>query len=169
MRTFENSQRLEFLKRNLRNIMDWWRHTSTYTHTHTQVSHSPNAHKGVVWKSHSLARVSTSKLSVVPHLNPNPNPNPNPSKSIHPLHFILSYHVTTKKNLLFFGRDTLSAGSHPRRTSKAVIVVPNADIGQFVQRLNIKDGFSTLVNAIDSNGIAQLLIEIAIVNLRNTK
>jgi hypothetical protein len=46
-----------------------------------------------------------------------------------------------------------------------MIVVSNGHIHQFIQTLNVKDGSPPLMNAIDTYGIAQLLIEIAIVNL----
>lgn len=46
-----------------------------------------------------------------------------------------------------------------------MVVRADANISQIVQRFNIKDGFTSTVDAVDTDGVSKLLIEIAIVDL----
>ena len=63
-------------------------------------------------------------------------------------------------------RGSLSAGTHSRCAAETMVVRSDTNISQVVQRFNVKNSFSTFVNAVDTDGITELLVEIAIVNLR---
>jgi hypothetical protein len=88
---------------------------------------------------------------------------PQSNKSVYSFIRPVKLLATTRE--LLFCRGSLSAGSHTGCAPKAMIVVSNGYILQFVQSLNVKDGSPALMNAIDAYGIAQLCIEIAIINL----
>ena len=47
-----------------------------------------------------------------------------------------------------------------------MVVRSNSNISEIIERINIMDGLSPLVDAIDTHGITKLLVEIAIVNLQ---
>jgi hypothetical protein len=67
---------------------------------------------------------------------------------------------TSAVPLLLLGcRGPLSAGSHPRRATEAVVVGPDPHIQQFVQRPDIKDGHAA------ADAVAELLIEVTVIDL----
>ena len=46
-----------------------------------------------------------------------------------------------------------------------MVVRSDSNISQFIEGINVKDGLSTAMDAIDTYGITELLVEIAIVDL----
>jgi hypothetical protein len=62
-------------------------------------------------------------------------------------------------------RGTLSAGAHPRGATETVVVRPDSNISQLIKGIDVEDGLSPAMDAIDTNGITELLVEIAIVDL----
>ena len=62
-------------------------------------------------------------------------------------------------------RGALSAGPHSRGATKAVVVGADTDVSQVVEGFDVKDSLPPAVDAIDADGVPQLLVEIAIVYL----
>mmetsp|Transcript_26044 Transcript_26044/g.55809 ORF Transcript_26044/g.55809 Transcript_26044/m.55809 type:complete len:201 (-) Transcript_26044:1001-1603(-) len=46
-----------------------------------------------------------------------------------------------------------------------MVVGPDPNVSQIIEGLDVEDGFATAMDAVDTNGIAELLVEIAVVNL----
>ena len=90
---------------------------------------------------------------------------PQPFIFYHSTRMLVQSRSPRHKSVLLFRRGTLSAGSHSCSTSKAMIIGTYTDINQFLKRFKVKDCSTTPVNAIYTNGIAQLLIEITVINL----
>jgi hypothetical protein len=62
-------------------------------------------------------------------------------------------------------RGTLSAGAHSRCAAETVVVRPDSNISQFIEGIDVEDGLPPAMDAINTNGITELLVKIAIVDL----
>lgn len=62
-------------------------------------------------------------------------------------------------------RGTLSAGAHSRGTTETMIVRSDSNVSQIIKGIDVEDSFPPAMDAIDADGIAKLLVEIAIVDL----
>lgn len=62
-------------------------------------------------------------------------------------------------------RGTLSAGAHTCGATETVVVRSDSNISQLIEGIDVKDGLPPAMDAIDTNVITELLVEIAIVDL----
>jgi len=87
------------------------------------------------------------------------------SNRLHAVYSFLSHGARRNACICLLRRGTLSAGTHSRRTTETMVVRSNSNISQVIEGINVKDGLSPLVDAIDTHSISKLLVEITIVNL----
>ena len=74
--------------------------------------------------------------------------------------------VSTSHGAIFslLRRGSLSAGTHSRCATETMVVRSDSNISQISQGFNVKDSLSASMDAIDTDGITKLLVEIAIVD-----